>query len=79
MKRVDGRLKRSNITSSEKHQIILLEKNHIVILLVCHYHQKVAHQEKHITEDTVINTEYWVTGGKRLISKLTVIFECVRL
>jgi hypothetical protein len=55
--------------------IIVPGNSHIATLLVRHYHEKVKHQGRHITEGAIKSAGYWITSGKRLTS--SVIHKCV--
>ena len=73
--RVGGRLKSSKLGFEEKHPLIIDKSQHIAILLVRHYHEKVKHQGRHFTEGTVRAAGMWIVGSKRLVS--SIIFRCV--
>ncbi|XP_060602162.1 uncharacterized protein LOC132755319 [Ruditapes philippinarum] len=74
--RVGGRLKSSQLPKGEKHPILIPGRSHTATLLVRHYHEKVHHQGRHITEGAIRTAGYWITGGKRLIANL--IHSCVQ-
>lgn len=40
-----------------------------------HYHERVAHQGRHITEGAIRSAGLWILGGKRLVT--SVIYKCV--
>jgi hypothetical protein len=42
--RVGGRIRRASLPENVKHQCILPRKGHVTELVICHHHQKVAHQ-----------------------------------
>lgn len=73
--RVGGRLLYSNLDTAEKHPLIMPHKHHVTYLLIRHYHEKVKHQGRHLTEGALRSAGYWVLGGKRQISSL--IYSCV--
>ncbi|KAK7877393.1 hypothetical protein WMY93_031909, partial [Mugilogobius chulae] len=73
--RVGGRLLRSDLENAEKCPLILPRNHHVTRLLIRHYHEKVRHQGRHITEGALRSAGYWVIGGKRQISSL--IYSCV--
>ena len=77
--RVGGRLRHIKVefddTRSVTHPIIIPKKHHVALLLVRHYHAKVHHQGRNITEGAIRSAGYWVIGGKRTIS--SVIQSCV--
>ncbi len=72
---IGGRLKNSPLRSKEKNPLILHKHNHVSILLVRHYHEKVEHQGRHFTEGALRMAGFWIIGGKRLIS--SVLHHCV--
>lgn len=76
MLRVGGRLNRGNISLKERNPLIIPGNNHIARLIVLHYHEKVMHQGRHLTEGAVREAGYWITGCKRLISSL--LHKCVK-
>eukprot|EP00079_Xenopus_tropicalis_P024746 XP_012817710.2 PREDICTED: uncharacterized protein LOC100485864 [Xenopus tropicalis] len=73
--RVGGRLSFVALTEQEKQPVIIPHDHHIAKLIVKHYHNKVAHQGRHITEGAIRAEGFWILGGKRLIS--AVIYKCV--
>ena len=73
--RINGRLDKSDISYNQKHPIIIPGKHHVAKLIVRHYHNKVYHQGRHLTEGAIRTAGYWVTVGKRLVS--SVIHHCV--
>ena len=74
--RVGGRIKHSELSDSCKQPIIIPKGHHIAILLICHYHVRVAHQGRSFTEAAIRNAGYWIVGVKRLIN--SVIRKCVQ-
>lgn len=73
--RLGGRLLHSDLESAEKHPLIMPHKHHVTNLLVRHYHERVRHLGRHLTEGALRSAGYWVLGGKRQISSL--IYSCV--
>lgn len=73
--RIGGRMSAATIPWEEKHPIIIPKNSHIATLLVQHYHERVAHQGRHITEGAIRSAGLWILGGKRLVS--SVIHKCV--
>ena len=47
--RVGGRIRRANMPLNVKHSCILPKKGHVTELIICHFHQKVAHQGRGMT------------------------------
>ena len=73
--RVDGRLRRSNLSSNEKHPVILPKNHHVSKLLLCYYHKEVHHQCRQITHGALRNAGYRLVSGHAAVSKL--IGSCV--
>lgn len=73
--RVGGRLSSANLSEEEKHPLIIPHSHHVATLLTRHFHEKVAHQGRHITDGAIRAAGYWIIGSKRLVS--TVIHKCV--
>ncbi|XP_030596050.1 uncharacterized protein LOC115787465 [Archocentrus centrarchus] len=73
--RVGGRLLQSDLESVEKNPYIMPRSCHIANLLIRHYHEKIRHQGRHLTEGALRSAGYWIMGGKRQISSL--IHSCV--
>ncbi|KAK3096683.1 hypothetical protein FSP39_002345 [Pinctada imbricata] len=73
--RVGGRISNANISSEEANPLII--PNHHIATLICrHYHAKVYHQGRTLTEGSIRNAGYWLIGGKRIVSSS--IYKCVR-
>lgn len=73
--RVGGCIPLADLPWEEKHPIIVPKKHHVATLLVRHYHEKVAHQGRRLTEGAVRSAGLWLIGGKRLVS--SIIRKCV--
>lgn len=73
--RVGGRLSSADLTDNEKHPLIIPSSSHIGMLLVRYFHERSAHQGRHITEGAIRGAGFWIIGGKRLVS--SVIHNCV--
>ncbi|VDI56381.1 Hypothetical predicted protein [Mytilus galloprovincialis] len=73
--RAGGRLSNANIFPNELKPLIIA-KHHIATLLKRHFHEKVAHQGRHLTEGALRSAGYWLIGGKGLIS--SVIHKCIK-
>ncbi|XP_062594607.1 uncharacterized protein LOC134256029 [Saccostrea cucullata] len=73
--KVGGRLNLSVLSEELKNPIIIPKKSHVAKLIVQHFHEKSAHQGRHITEGAIRNKGYWIIGVKKLIS--SVIHKCV--
>ena len=72
--RVGGRIKHSDLPTSEKNPTIISGKTHLATLLIQHFHEQVLHQGRHFTEGAIRSGGFWIIGGKRRISSL--IFSC---
>ena len=69
--RVGGRLSRSSLTLEEKHPILLLNKHHLSLLIIRHYHEKVFHhQGRQITHGAVGQAGFWIVNGHRKASRI---------
>ncbi|XP_033759487.1 uncharacterized protein LOC117341732 [Pecten maximus] len=73
--RVGGRLNNSDLDILQRNPV-LIPKHHIAVLLIRHYHEKVLHQGRHLTEGAIRSAGYWIIGMKRLVS--SVIHKCVK-
>ncbi|XP_030580177.1 uncharacterized protein LOC115776592 [Archocentrus centrarchus] len=73
--RVGGRISCTDLSTEEKHPLIIPHTHHIATLLVRFYHEQVSHQGRHITEGAIRVAGYWIIGGKRLVS--SIIHKCV--
>ncbi|XP_033727676.1 uncharacterized protein LOC117317008 [Pecten maximus] len=75
--RVGGRLNKTHepAHTTQLNPIIIPGKSHVGLLLVRHFHHKVQHQGRHLTEGAVRSAGFWVVGGKRVISSC--IHQCV--
>ena len=73
--RVGGRISRAKCVSPSNNPIILPKHHHVTRLLVQHFHTKVAHQGRLITEGALRSAGFWIVGCKRLVS--SVISKCV--
>lgn len=73
--RVGGRLTRAQLTTNEKHPVIIPSKHHVSQLIIRHFHAQVHHQGRHFTEGAIRAAGFWIVGGKRAVS--AVIFRCV--
>ena len=73
--RVGGRLRRGDFDINVKHPVILPKESHITELIIRHYHQKVHHQGRNITLNTIRTHGYWIIKGSTLIARS--IYNCV--
>ena len=73
--RVGGRLCRSNLSSKEKHPVILPKNHHVSKLLLRYYHEEVHHQGRQIAHGALRNAGYWLESGDAAVAKL--IGSCV--
>ncbi|XP_069129320.1 uncharacterized protein [Argopecten irradians] len=74
--RVGGRLSNSDLGVKERNPVLVPGRHHIATLLIRHYHSKVSHQGRHLTEGAVRNAGYWITGMKRIVA--SILHKCVK-
>ena len=74
--RVGGRIRRSSIPETIKHACILSKKGHVTELVICHHHQKVAHQGLGITHNHIRSSGFWNIGGRSAVASH--ISKCVK-
>ncbi|XP_062823603.1 uncharacterized protein LOC134295352 [Anolis carolinensis] len=74
--RVGGRLAKAKLKVCTKNPIIVPPNSHIALLLVRHYHEKIHHQGRTLTEAALRNEGLWVVNAKRLVNSC--IFKCVK-
>ena len=74
--RVSGRLRWGDLTSEEKHPVILPGQHHVTTLIVEHLHKEIKHQGRHFTQGIVRARGYWIISGKRVINK--VVYHCIK-
>ncbi|XP_069109479.1 uncharacterized protein [Argopecten irradians] len=75
--RVGGRLSNSDLGVKERNPVLVPGRHHIATLLIRHYHSKVSHQGRHLTEGAVRNAGYWITGMKRVVASI-LLHKCVK-
>lgn len=75
MKERASDFKDPDLEDQEKHPLIRPASHHVTTLLVQHYHDKAAHQGRHITDGALRTAGVWIVGGRRLTS--SIIFKCV--
>ena len=73
--RVGGRLRNSSLSFSAKHPMILPRDSHISQLIASHYHQKVFHQGRGLTQNEIRANGFWIISCSKIVSKL--IHHCV--
>ena len=59
----------------DKHPYIIPRNHHVAILLIRHYHAKVQHQGRTMTEGAIRSAGLWILGVKRKVN--SVIHNCV--
>ena len=74
--RVGGRIRRAEMPLDVKHPCILPKKSHVTELIICHFHQKVAHQGRGMTHNSIRSSGFWIIGGSSVVSSH--ISKCVR-
>ncbi len=73
--RVGGRLQSAELSEQEKHPLIIPARQHVATLLVRYYHDRVAHQGRHLTAGALRSAGLWIVKGTKLIN--SVIHQCV--
>ncbi|XP_022101303.1 uncharacterized protein LOC110984948 [Acanthaster planci] len=71
---VGGGLRNSSLPVVLKHPVLIPGKSHIARLLILHYHS-VGHPGRQMTEGSLREAGFWITGCKRVVS--SVIYHCV--
>ena len=74
--RVGGRLKLSSLPDGSKHPALSPKTRHVTDLIIWHYHQKVTHQGKGITEKKIQVSGYWTVGASTAVA--SVISNCIK-
>lgn len=74
--RVGGRIRRASIPENIKHPCILPRKGHVTELVICHHHQKVAHQGRGMTHNNIRSFGFWIIGGRSAVASH--ISKCVK-
>ncbi len=73
--RIGGRLKNATLDLNEKFPLIIPGHSHVAKLLVEHYHDRVKHQGRVLTESAIRNAGYWIVGVRKLIN--SILHKCV--
>jgi hypothetical protein len=68
--RVGGRIRRSSMDANIKHPVVLPKRAHVSKLIAKHFHQKIDHQGRGITWNTIRASGYWIVGCKDVVAKL---------
>ena len=63
------------VNGLSRHPIILPKHHHISSLIVRHFHQKICHQGRHLTDGAIRASGFWIVSGKQLVS--SEIAKCV--
>ena len=75
---VGGRLRRSNLDDSAKHQVILPSSHHVVELIVNRYHIEAGHSRTEYVL-SLIRLKYWIVHGRQAVKKCsTKCQQCLR-
>lgn len=67
--RVGGRLVHSNLEYEQKHPLLLPQKDHVVSLLVKHYHEHNLHTGSGLLF-SLLRNNYWILGARNLVRKI---------
>ncbi|XP_067282638.1 uncharacterized protein [Pseudorasbora parva] len=73
--RVGGRIGQAELGEKETNPLIIPAHHHITVLLVRHFHERVQHQGRHLTEGNIRSNGFWIIGAKRCITGI--IQKCV--
>lgn len=68
--RVGGRLRHAFIPLDGRHPILIPRQSPISTLLVRHYHARVKHQGRVLTQGAIVEAGYHIVGCRKLIDKL---------
>ena len=71
--RMKGRI---SLGENKDQHPVIVPKGHVATLLISHFHEKVWHQGRHITEGRVRSEGYWIIGCSRLTS--SILHRCVK-
>ncbi|XP_033762808.1 uncharacterized protein LOC117344237 [Pecten maximus] len=74
--RVGGRLNNADLSKMEKNPVLIPRRHHVATLLIRHYHDKVRHQGRLLTEGAIRNAGFWIVGCRRMINSY--LRKCVR-
>lgn len=78
--RVGGRLRRSVLSSGEKHPVILPKKGHVTELVIANFHQKISHQGRGYTLNEIRSSGFWIVHGCAAVSSyISRCFTCRKL
>lgn len=72
--RVGGRIRESKLSMLQTNPVII-PKHHISVLIVRHFHEKISHQGRQLTEAAVRSAGFWLIGGRRFVNSC--IHHCV--
>ena len=74
--RVGGRLNQADLANEELNPIILPKSSHVSSFLIRHYHERVQHQGRVVSNGALRRSGHWILGGKKLIN--SIIEKCVK-
>ena len=69
-------IRRASLPEDIKHPCILPRKGHVTELIICHHHQKVEHQGRGMTYNSIRSSGFWIIGGGSAVSSH--ISKCVK-
>ena len=73
--RVGGRIKNAELDYGEIHPVVLPKGSYFSSLLIQHFHEKVKHQGRLLTQNELRSSGYWIINGHSEISRF--ISSCV--
>ena len=77
---VGRRLRQTNLSSKEKHPVLLFKGYHVSMKILRYYHEQVYHQGRQITHGALRNAGYWLVSGHGAVASLIgSCFTCRRL
>lgn len=73
--RVGGRIAKAPLCDDVKHPAILPKKHHITKLLIRHFHEKVEHQGRGMTQNEIRANGFWIVKGSKTVQSC--ISKCI--
>ena len=78
--RCGGRVRRADMALDVKHPCILPRRGHITQLIICHFHQKVAHQGRGMTHTSIRSSGFWSISGSSVVSNhISKCVKCIKI
>ncbi|KAI5752311.1 hypothetical protein M8J77_015778 [Diaphorina citri] len=67
--RVGGRLRNSDLGYEQQHPVVLPAKEHVVKLIVEHYHRANLHTGPHLLL-SILRRKFWILGGRNFVRRI---------